>query len=187
MAAHQIAITFFVAHHKGMILIFFKTNHFFPDIFESGQYIHDFCTMCLRNICTQFRCHNRFDYHRFFVQCFMAQDIVRQKRPGLIAGEQHKFTAIPHSNAHTVSIRVSTQHQIRTNLCTILNSQLQCIFFFRVWRTHCAECTVRFFLAFQNMNLGKAILVQHCSHRNQAGTMQRCIYYFQTFFCNLIG
>ena len=68
-----------------MVMLLFKTNHLFPNILKAGEYIHHLHSIGVRNLCAQLRCHNRFDQHRIVADCFPAQYIVSQQRPGLIA------------------------------------------------------------------------------------------------------
>ena len=149
------------------------------DVFESGQNL-DQCHVI--SFCDCF-CHigrnNRLNECRVLrhgsVLGALTQNILCDQHTGHVSGEAYVFAglAVFCVNAETVCIRVRCKDNVRIYFFCKLQRQCPCFLVLRVRISNGREVSIRLFLLFYNINLGKSKLAQYAAHRHVSGSVKR--------------
>ena len=174
VGTHQVAVALLIADNKFLVPGLLVSIDLVADILKPGEGLLNLQAKTATDISAQITGHNGLDQRRFFVQLrfLHGQYKLHQQCAGLVAGKQHIIVAVTHRNAHTVTVRVSAQHQICSLCLCLRDSQSQGVLFLRVGTAHGRKIAVRQFLGLDHRYMH---IPQHPSHRHIAGAVERGI------------
>ena len=187
MGSHQAAIAFLIAEHISVLLVLLKEFNLFSDIFKAGKGLHKsqaiiFCNF-FRHFSGYYGSHYRSVLWQSSQSFSLGKNVFQNQGPGHISCKAFVLSGscILSINAKTVCIRVCSQNQIRIFFPGQLQSQLKCVFIFRIGIGNRREVSVRQFLLFHHINLCKAQLFKNPPDRKIPGSMKRGIHNLQVF------